>query len=157
MYREYYTQRDNRDAALAGIGLKPQSLRSKSAVESGITKKWDDYVNGLADKYGEMWTAFRPGMQSPVFGKNLAAMVHLTNDPEFMSTGLGKSPVWQTVKDYLEKRSMALEAIASGSDKDNVLKKWGEYVSSIQYSSMKFSDLYDQYLSDDDLSVEVGK
>lgn len=153
MRREYYAEKDKRDAALAKLGVT--SMSSKAAIDSGIAAGWTAYQQEMADKYGEIWTAYGPdSWNSERQGKVLAGINKVLNTPEFMKEH-GQSGVWRDIKVYMDERRAAKAAILNGAPSDAVKELWDEWKATYRFTSLKFADFYDQFLEFDDLTVEV--
>jgi hypothetical protein len=157
MWTDYITERDRMREGLAVLGVS--RVDSKEAQEAGITAKWEDFQSGLARQYGDTWDAFGPKSQNfqNDQAKNLTVMNRLLRDPKFMDSELGQSPVWGAIREYMEQRTLAQDAYRKGgADKATIKDMWAEWSAAHRWSSLKFADVWDQYLADDDLSVELG-
>jgi hypothetical protein len=149
-WREYRAMKDLRDDALAQIGA---SLQSNAAA--GIREQWNQFTDvQMVEKYGETWSVnfsqFNDLTPSYINTINLAL-----NNETFMSTQ-GKRPMWQQVGQYMGMRRMALEAIAQGADSATVREQFAAWAENFKYSSLEFSDFYDNFLENDNL-IEYGE
>lgn len=156
MWSEYYAERDKRDEGLAALGVK--SITAKAAKDAGIDKMWADFQTSMAKKYDWVWDRYgpHPGNIQSQMPKNLTAIKRLLRDEQFVQSDLGQSPVWQSIKVYMDERKEALDAIAQGADKEFVTNMFLEFSQAHKWSSLKFADFWDQYLADDDLTVKVA-
>lgn len=149
-WREYRAMKDLRDDALAQMGV---SLQSNAAA--GIKAQWDQFTDvQMVEKYGETWSVnfsqFTDLTPAYINTINLAL-----NNEKFMSTQ-GKQPLWQQVGQYMNMRRMAREAIDQGADSATVREQFAAWAENFKYSSLEFSDFYDNFLENDNL-IEYGE
>jgi hypothetical protein len=156
MWSEYMAERDMRDQGLAILGVK--SIDSKAAEDSGIAARWDAANERMHAKYQWVWESYGPKSRnfSEDMGRNLSVVSRLLKDDTFMQSDLGRSPVWQGIKAYMEERQLAQDAIRDGSDPKAVKEKFLGFSQAWRWSSLKFADFWDQYLADDDLSMGIN-
>ena len=149
-WREYREMKDLRDDALAQMGV---SLQSNDAA--GVKAQWDQFTDvQMVEKYGEVWSVnfnqFNDLTPSYINAINLAL-----NDRSFMEQR-GNTQLWQGVSQYMNERRMAREAIAAGVDSATVREQFAAWAEQFRYSSLEFSDFYDNFLENDGL-IEYGE
>ncbi len=154
MWREYQKKKQQRDNALDMLGTK--SWDSKKAEEAGITQLWRDFVSSMSEKYGETWRIYGPDGYSSRLSKTLGHIEIALQDEQFMGSELGQSPVWDSIRTYMRRRDIAVQAIADGADREKVRELWAAWTSQFKYSSVKFLDFYEIFLENDDLTQAVN-
>lgn len=153
MWQEYTAEKTMRDAAMEKLGLS--TWDSKAAQEAGITQGWNDFQSRMFSKYKEDYTIWGPQAYVKSLPQTLGGLTKMVRDEKFMSSPLGQSAVWGSIKEYMDQREKAYEAIRNGADKDTVKTMWAQFTAAHKYSSLKFSDFFDTYLENDDLTVRV--
>jgi len=149
-WRTYRASKAVLDNTLSEMGLS--SLEVKAAAD--LKAQWKAYVTGdMVRQFGEDWiTEYNSYVNSsPVYLTNINKV--LAND-EFMKT-TGNSELWRGVSNYMDSRQIALDAIAQGADRQDVLAQFGEYVNTMRFGSLAFSDFYDKFLDQDQIN-EMG-
>jgi len=156
MWDEYNKERALRDTALEKAGLT--KIDSAVAKESGMYALWQEFEQRMADKYQSVWTNFGPEKFRDKVPATLSTIAKTLNDEKFMSSELGQGAVWQGLKQYMEERKKATDAIRSGADKGFVQDMFDEWVSDWKMShGLRLLDFYDRYLDNDNLSSPVGE
>lgn len=150
-WREYRQVKDARDQALAQLGV---SINSNAA--SGIKAAWDQFKNVyMSQKYGSVWdTQINTWAQND--GVNLLAIQDALSNEKFMEQQR-ENPMWVQVRQYMDVRRAASQALQQGGDRGAILDAWAEYREQVRYSSLLFSDFFDFYLEgDEDLQQYSG-
>lgn len=154
MWKDYITEKNMRDTALASLG--GIAWDSKKSEEIGIKGEWEKFIDGMYDKYGNDFVQYGPNAYGPKLPQTLAMVDTLLKDDKFMQSDLGESATWQAIKAYMDERGRARAAIMAGADKDAVKALWSEFTATHRYSSLQFSDFYDTFLEDDDLTERMA-
>lgn len=151
-YREYNKAKEARDAAMQQLGLK--SLNSNAAA--GIKAQWDWFSKSyLAEKYGEVWTANGPQNYEAKQARWITAINMAMSNQQFMSQH-AETPLWQGLTVYMNARNSAVQAIMAGADPTGVKAAFEEWSGNHKYSSLEFSDFWDKFLENDDLTLGIG-
>ena len=151
-WREYSRVKMQIDDMLAERG--GISLESKAARD--IKDVWTRFTNQhMVNKYGSDWVqAYRDWENNT--GSYLSAAYRLARDPEFAASPQGQTQVMQKLREYVDMRGAAQAAIANGEDPEEIRAKWKSWVESQIYTSLEWSDFYDNYLMNDSLSIGVA-
>lgn len=154
MWDDYIREKTMRDNALARLGTA--TYDSAKARDAGITARWDSFIDGMFDKYGEDFAIHGPQSYTKQLPQTLGGIQKLLNDEQFMSSDLGESATWQAIDAYMDERNRARAAIDKGADKGAVLEVFNEFAAAHKYSTLQFADFFDTFLENDDLTARVG-
>lgn len=163
MWDEYNAEKAQMEAALTRLGVK--TWDSKTAQQAGITQMWVEFQQGtdgkggMVGKYGTAWTVYGPQAFRDDMPIYLSGVTTLLNDKSFMASDLGRSKVWQDIQTYMVEREAAKRARdrvgLTDEAKDAIDELWVQFQQDHRLSSLGFSDFFDSYLAQDDLTVEV--
>jgi hypothetical protein len=150
-WREYNAMKAERDDALAAIGVK--SINAKAAAE--IKAGWDYFTGTMMyEKYKEPWlVAFQT--YTDMSAANVVIINKVLADEKFMGE-YGNTDVWGSVREYMDMRSQAVQAIANGEDREFVNEVFSEWAAGYKDTNYQFADFWDKYLENDSLSAKVG-
>ena len=141
---EYNEVKEARDKTLEQMGV---SINSNAA--SQIRDMWNYFkYDYMEQKYGQPWATAINGYEKSQ-GQALQGITVLLNNEEFMSEH-GDEPMWMQVREYMEVRASAQQAIFEGADSSTVNDMWAQYREQVRYSTLLFSDFFDMYLEDDE-------
>jgi len=151
-WREYRQMKALRDEAMLALGVK--SLSSNAAA--GIKAKWDEFTDvTMVQKYGEQWVVQYNSWKDTTAAYLVGIETALGNKT-FMQDR-GNTPMWNQISQYVDMRRMALEAIAQGADSASVREQFAAWAGEHKNSSLEFSDFYDRFLDQDDLTIGVSE
>ena len=152
-WRDYRKAKALRDQELAQRGLT--SIQSKGAED--IQQAWSGFLDQMNSEYGDPWRVeFNSYQNSSAL--YLTAIQNAMDNRQFMQEN-GNTPLWQSIREYMATRQNALDAIAAGNSSTDVKKWFTGWAGQFQYSNLAFSDFYDRFLSQDqltDLGLEVA-
>jgi hypothetical protein len=137
-WRDYRKAKALRDQELAARGV---SIQSNDAED--IKQAWDGFKAQMAQEYGEPWVA--------EFGEyENRSPVYLAGIQRVLGSGrMDSNPMWGQVREYMETRQNALDAIAAGYDSADVRDWFAQWSEEYRWSSLEFSDFYDKFLEQD--------
>ena len=142
---EYEAAKEARDKALEQLG---SSINSNAA--RGIREAWQYFKNDyMTQKHGQAWATAINSFNDDQ-GNTLQGIQVLLDNENFMNEH-GNEPMWMQVRDYMEARAAAQQAIRQGADSGAVNDMWLIYREQVRYSSLLFSDFFDMYLDNDDV------
>jgi hypothetical protein len=151
-WREYSNAKADRDAVLKQRG----GLSMDAAINADVKAQWTDFTdNWMRNKYGPDWTVAFSDYQAKQ-GQYLEGVVAVLNDSKFSSSTDGQSPLWSNVRQYMDIRQQAVDAVRKGADPQEVNKQFEEWSNQFRFTSLQFSDFWDNYLANDKLSIGVG-
>ena len=124
------------------------SINSNAA--RGIREAWQYFKNDyMTQKHGQAWATAINSFNDDQ-GNTLQGIQVLLDNENFMNEH-GNEPMWMQVRDYMEARAAAQQAIRQGADSGAVNDMWLIYREQVRYSSLLFSDFFDMYLDNDDV------
>jgi hypothetical protein len=148
-WREFRKEKELRDEALEMLDVSINSNAAKS-----IKARWDNFVKvEMRQKYGQTWTTQYDQYEdlTPTY---LTAINSALYDDNFMSTQ-GREPLWRHVERYMEERQLAQDAIDQGAEPSRVRELFMAWAEDYKYSSLDFSDFYDNFLENDNLTTRL--
>ena len=149
-WREYRKEKAMRDEAMRIMGVS--SLSSNAAA--GIKAKWDQFVDvEMREKYGDQWTIAINQWEDTTASYLVGIQAAMRNE-KFMASQ-GKTPLWNQIRQYMQERQMAMDAIAMGADSAAVREQFEAWAAQHKYSSLEFSDFFDRFLDRDNLTIGV--
>ena len=151
-WRVYNQAKANRDSALARRG----GLSIDAKANADIKAQWQQFTDVyMAQKYGDAWTVpFNDytGHQAAY----LEGINKVLNNGRFMASQYGQSPLWQNVSYYMQVRDQAKAAILGGASPTVVNEQFAQWANRFRFTSLEFSDFFDNYLANDKLSIGVS-
>ena len=148
-WREFRKEKELRDEALEMLDV---SINANAA--KGIKARWDNFVKvEMPQKYGQTWTT-QYGQYEDLTPSYLTAINSALYDEKFMSTQ-GREPLWRHVERYMEERQLAQEAMDQGAEPARVRELFIAWAEDYKYSSLDFSDFYDNFLENDNLTIRL--
>lgn len=153
MWKEYQDEKVKRDTALAALG--GIAWDSKASEAAGIKPLWEEFIDGMYAKYGNDFVQYGPNAYAPKLPQTLALIDESLNDETFMQSDLGQSPTWKAIREYMDERRRARNAIMQGADKDEVRAIFAQFTATHRFKTVQFSDFFDTYLENDDLTERM--
>lgn len=156
-WRDYRVGKAKLDTILAQRKLAGGSASLQAKSNADLKLAWDSFVDDqMRNEYGDTWTA-EFNTYTNMTAKNLVAIKTVLDNETFMAKH-GAEPLWASVASYMRSRQNVIDALAAGADRESLLSAWNEWVADEKDSSLAFSDFYDNYLDQDqmtDYGIEV--
>lgn len=149
-WREFNHYKELRDVEMQKLGVK--SLQAKAA--SDLNDEWKYFTDTyMPQKYGEAWSGTYGSWQdkSKIW---LTAINAAMSNEQFMRQN-GNSQLWQTVRVYMDGRAKAQQEIIDGVDSAVVRDSFESWAQELKYSSIEFSDFFDNFLANDNLTMRT--
>lgn len=150
-WRDYRLSKTKLDVELAKRKAAGGSASLSAKSNADLKAVWDDFVdNQMANEYGDTWTS-EFNTFTNMTAKNLVAIKKVMSNEQFMSQ-YGSTPLWTGIREYVNSRQKVIDALAAGADREQIMAVWAEWVAEQRDSSLAFSDFYDSYLDQDQLT-----